>query len=220
MIEQANLIPPVRQTARRRRSRVRFWISACTVYALVLVAAGGALQSVLGSTDSVLESEVSALSTEISGTKREVAQVQPKLVEAKLTLAASQAVGSQPNWSVLLTLLADALRDPSSADGESDLVLSACELERVSELPSGVPLAIAGGGAASAGGEAAKSMTGKRRFSLRVAGVGKTQAVISQYVLRLEQTGLFERVTLLETKRTPFVNGEAVAFRLDCLLGN
>lgn len=215
MIEQANLIPIARQTARRRRGRIRFWISACTVYALVLVAAGGALQSVLGSTDSVLESEVSALVTEISSTKREVAQVQPKLAEARLTLAASQAVGSQPNWSVLLSLLADTLRQTGATESDGELVLSACELNRVPELPTVAP-----SGVSSAGAAASKPAPGAARYALRVAGVGKTQAVISQYVLGLEQTGLFERVTLVETRRTPFASGEAVSFKLECLLTN
>lgn len=217
MIEQANLIPIVRQTARQRRSRIRFWISACSVYALVLVAAGGALQSVLGSTDSVLATEVAALASEISGTKREVAQVQPKLAEAKLTLAASRAVGSQPNWSVLLSLLADTLRDTGAADGNNELVLSACELNRVPELPTGTPI---NGALSAANGATSKPPIGRQRFSLSVAGVGKTQAVISQYVLRLEQTGLFERVTLVETRRTPFANDQAVSFKLECLLTN
>jgi hypothetical protein len=41
---------------------------------------------------------------------------------------------------------------------------------------------------------------------------------VSQFVLRLEQTGLFESVELVKTNREPFLATDAVAFKLDCQL--
>ena len=53
---------------------------------------------------------------------------------------------------------------------------------------------------------------------LRLAGVGRSQAAVSQFVLRLEQLGLFDRVTLLDTRREPFGADSAVGFRAVCIM--
>ena len=54
---------------------------------------------------------------------------------------------------------------------------------------------------------------------LEVMGVGQTQLAVSQHVLRLEQTGLFSKVALLDTGREAFLNSSAIAFRLQCVFG-
>jgi hypothetical protein len=48
--------------------------------------------------------------------------------------------------------------------------------------------------------------------------VGRSQAAVSQFVLRLEQLGLFDRVTLLDTRREPFGADSAVGFRAVCIM--
>ncbi len=243
---QANLIPIPRRMARQRHHRIRRWVSICSVYCALLVAAYGTLQAMWGRGDQIIEHDVSRLMQEIAQTDQEMKTVAPKLQEARLTLAASMAVGSQPNWSILLALLAREMKeddhaasslhralldtdrlglttaistrekpDPASIDSRR-IVLSQCELAPVSEAATSLP-----GVAASDGSTVSPAATAvaQQRYTLTLAGMGRSQAAISQYVLRLENTGLFDRVTLIESKLAPFGGGEAVSFRIGCTLG-
>ena len=40
----------------------------------------------------------------------------------------------------------------------------------------------------------------------------------NRFVLRLEQAGLFSKVSLLDTAREPFFDKNLIAFRLECAL--
>ena len=46
--------------------------------------------------------------------------------------------------------------------------------------------------------------------------MGRSQSAVAQYVLRLETMGLFAKVNLVETRREPFLDGQAIAFRVAC----
>ena len=110
-------------------------------------------------------------------------------------------MGDRPDWSVVLALLARNLDD--------DLVLKRCKLE-----PEVVRKA-----AASPQHAAGAQADEPKRFSLEIAGLGRSQKAISHFVLRLERTNLFQKVTLVKTNREPFVTGRAMAFQIRCLLG-
>ncbi len=235
---QANLIPIPRRMARQRRSRIRRWLTGCSAYSFLLLAGFGAFQAVTGRDDLVLEQDVVTLTQEIAATDMEVKAVTPRLNDARLTLAASEAVGSQPNWSVLLALLAKETREehddihaaleqaldaigrsplwphrlspvvmPVVRESTKQIVLSSCEL-----VPVSAPTA--------AGTDLkANAAPSQPRYTLSLTGVGRSQGAISRHVLRLERTGLFDRVTLIESKLAPFAGGEAVSFRIACTLG-
>ena len=59
-----------------------------------------------------------------------------------------------------------------------------------------------------------------RSFLIRLVGYARSQAAVSQFVLRLEAAGLFDRVTVMRTAREPFLDDQAIAFHLQCLLGS
>lgn len=243
---QANLIPIPRRMARQRHHRIRRWVSICSAYCVLLVVAYGTLQAMWGRGDQIIEHDVSRLTQEIAQTDMEMKTVAPKLQEARLTLAASMAVGSQPNWSILLALLAREMKeneeaatslhralldtdriglttaistkqrlDPLLAD-HRQIVLSQCELVPVSEAVTSLPGVVAPNGSTVSPSAPAIA---QQRYTLTLSGMGRSQAAISQYVLRLENTGLFDRVTLIESKLAPFGGGEAVSFRIGCTLG-
>ena len=54
----------------------------------------------------------------------------------------------------------------------------------------------------------------KTKWSLQVSGHGKTPESVSQYVLRLERTELFDMVNLLQTNRDPIGAGDATSFSI------
>src|SRR5207245_1402193 len=55
------------------------------------------------------------------------------------------------------------------------------------------------------------------RAVLRIEGLAPSQAAMSRFALRLEQTGVFEAIDPSSTRQT-FDGGEVVGFRLDCWL--
>ena len=58
-----------------------------------------------------------------------------------------------------------------------------------------------------------------KRYILDISGFGRSQKAISQFVLRLEGSTLFEKVTAVKTNREAFMAGKAMAFQIRCLLG-
>ena len=52
--------------------------------------------------------------------------------------------------------------------------------------------------------------------TLLLGGLGRTQSSVAQFVVRLEQTGLFDEVKMITATREPFLSNEAVGFKLEC----
>ena len=108
-------------------------------------------------------------------------------------------MGEQPDWSLLLALLSRTLGDQA--------VLRSVGLEYAPEaFEETAP-------------SAPEAPNEPPPVTLELSGLGQTQYVVSRFVLRLEQTPLFESVRLIDTRREPFLAGHAVAFRIECVLG-
>jgi hypothetical protein len=59
----------------------------------------------------------------------------------------------------------------------------------------------------------------RQPYTLTLRGLGRTQSAVSQFVLRLEKLGPFDRVKLIDTRREPFLENEAFAFHVECDMG-
>ncbi len=186
-IDGGNLVPKERRLARRRRARARLWVGVGTTNGSLWVGAAVAAIVVFTTDNRSLRAELSDVADEVDKSQITVTGLRADLVEATAALQASQAVGRQPDWSVLLALLADSL-------GES-VVLRSCKL---------TPM-----GGRDGAGEVIK---------LEVSGLAQSQQAVAQVILRLEQTPLFRSVKLIDTRREPFRDTHAVAFRAECIL--
>ena len=56
------------------------------------------------------------------------------------------------------------------------------------------------------------------RLVLELTGYCSSQAVVSQFAMRLEKTNLFEQINLVKTTRKPFLGAKAVQFQIKCQL--
>ena len=56
-------------------------------------------------------------------------------------------------------------------------------------------------------------------MKVELSGYAQSQQAVAKAVLRLETTPLFTVVKLLDTRREPFLAGQAVTFRIHCVLG-
>jgi Tfp pilus assembly protein PilN len=189
-IRGVNLVPADRREARRRHRRVQVWITACAIYAVAWVVVHVAIQVTTASDDRVLRGEIEQVRGAVQELDTALAALELDRQQAVAQLHANLAVGKQPDWSILLALLASTLEDEIVLRSVR-LVSGAAEEGETREL-----------GAAN----------------LDFAGLGQSQAAVSRFVLRLEQISLFRSVKLQDTRREPFLDGHAITFRVECVL--
>lgn len=58
-----------------------------------------------------------------------------------------------------------------------------------------------------------------RRQLLRLGGYARSQTALAKFMLQIESTGVFKKVTLVRSKQQPFLDNEAAAFQVQCVLG-
>jgi len=150
--------------------------------------------------------ESKRLSAKITGSNRMILALHQELAEAEQKLRSARAVGKQPNWGVLLALLAENLGD--------EVVLSHCKLAPV----GGARRDARSEKAIEPEGKTGPAATPNRQYLLDLGGFARSQAAASGFVLRLERTGLFDQVRPIKTSRQTLLNSSAVAFRVECLL--
>lgn len=213
-----NLIPEYRLNARRKRRCIRHWIVGCAGYT-VFLALAFPVAGMVWVQDKSLAAQLLTVRQDVSDTEQLLKQVENELDNARTTLNATKLVENQSDWSILLAVLAGEVGD--------DVVLKTCQIEPMNTNAEGEP------GSASisplrslAGAIASHSESEDKprihveadQFLIELQGFGLTQRAVSLFVLRLERTGLFEKVTLKETRREPFMQDHAIAFQVKCYL--
>lgn len=195
-LQGINLLPTARREARVFRKCVRNWAIGCTAYAVAIAIFWGTVAHTQNNADSELAQEIQRTQQHVIDAKAHLDQLQPRVATARTTLAATRSVGTQPDWSLLLGLLADQL-------GEQ-MILTSCKLTPVFK-----PVSLVG---------TASDSDIPQAYQLDLSGLAQTQAAVSAYTLRIEQLKLFEKVMLIDTRTEPILDQEAVGFRVQCTL--
>ena len=133
------------------------------------------------------------MAAEIDQNTKAVATAGAQLDALRIQLASNRHVLSQPDWSLLLALLSKQAGD--------QIVLASCTLNGNDAAPG-----------------TATPQPQSRGLILHLSGNGKTNQSITDFVLRLENTHLFSKVTLVDTANVSFLGGDAYSFRIDCPL--
>ena len=199
---RANLIPAWRLQQRSRLNRAATWATALGVYGVLLAGAYVACFA-FGADDSKGVLEQMRQSTERFGKSgKEIHALRASLTEASRQISAARALAQNPDWSLLLAMVARELSD--------DVVLERCSLAPVETDADDKPSA--------AGAAARAEEVLYQRYMLDLSGFAQTQMSVSQFVLRLEKSRLFESVRLIKTQKRNFMDGQAVSFRIECAL--
>lgn len=200
-----NLIPAPRLQARRRRVHRLRCAAGCLAYAGVLGIATAISHAVLETADPQLQNRLTAVGLTIDQTSRSIASTRAQLDAAQSTLRASRSIAEQPDWSALLALLASKSGD--------EIVLKGCAVRpREPERPAVAP------DPRKPGPKPAPVPPSEPVMIVALSGLGKSQQSISRFALRLEETRLFGRVTLLDTNRETGDRPDAIGFRIECAL--
>lgn len=202
-----DLRPAALSARQRLHRRIRAWTVALVVWtglvlaaALVLTPGAGAVRAALAQ----LGAERQELDTLRTGLDDRAKQVRARLMLVERGLEISRHVARHPDWSVLMRVLASR--------GAGAVVLESVELERtIDAAQTRAP--------ARRGKVDAPGLPAVDRYTLRVSGLGRSQEAVSAYVLALESSGLFERVTIRQTEaRRSDAGVGGVGFRFEASL--
>lgn len=197
---------------------MRRWIAGCVGYTVFLVLAFP-FASMVWVQDKSLAGQLLMVRQDVGDAELLLNQVENELEDMRTTLHATKLVENQSDWSILLAVLAGEVGD--------DIVLKTCKVEpmnadaeRKRGFTSNSPVRRLAGAIASSSESEDKPRihVEAERFLIDLQGYGLTQRSVSLFVLRLERTGLFEKVTLKETRREPFMQDQAIAFHVQCYL--
>jgi len=209
-----NLIPAPRLAAKRRRAHLHCCAAACVCWSVLSLGVAGLAHAIWREEDPQAAERLAKVNEEMQRTDRVIAGLRAELAATQSTLRANQTIATQPDWSIMLGLLGQQVGD--------DIVLKSCRVRPSSVARSVAPAARRGvpRAAAPAAADAANvpQPSEPPPFALDVSGMALDHAAANKFLLRLEQTGLFTKVSLLDTAREPFFDKNAVAFRLECAL--
>lgn len=195
-MQHVNLIPTSRKKAIACACRCRQWATGTLLYLGALVATYIVAQQVVGDKSVALAEAASTVSEEMAASNRLQGVLTKSIASAQWQLDTTRFIGRHPDWSILLTIVARQLGD--------DVVLDNLLLAPV-----------------KAGGETPgrpKTRPDGDMFLVEMTGMAQSQPAVASFVLRLEKSGLFDRVRLVGTQRQAFLTGSAVTFRLECSL--
>lgn len=195
-----NLLPKSRVEAVRRRARIRVWSVVCPLYAATLLGAWGAMAA-SADTGDTLRDDLARLEARAEETRGRITEVRRVLAAERRGLVVAQALGEHPDFSILLSMLARSRSDKVT-------------LQRVDLAPVTTNVR----SKAQPQGD-----TITRRYQLLISGTAEGQRTVTAYIASLEELGLFESVTLKETRarNSAEPDGPAlVGFELSCVLAD
>jgi len=193
-----NLIPRSRYIAQKRTLRGRRWLVGAMAYIALLGAIHLAL-AVSGARTVNADDQIEALEAKTQSITNEVAALTAQLEQARSVLQAGRVLSDQPDWSILMALLA---KTTQSRIALTEVVLNT-----------------GAGPDARNTAAAADSLTCRHAmhdYLLTVRGIARTQIDVAQFAMRLENTRLFDHVMMRKASRTTFAAEEATAFEIDC----
>ena len=115
-MNSVNLIPAPRLTTQKRRAHLRRCAAICGAWAVASALAAGAAHAMWRQVeDPQFEERLAAVSDDIERTDRAIAGARIQLAAAQSTLRANEAIASQPDWSILLAVLARGMADDSES---------------------------------------------------------------------------------------------------------
>jgi Tfp pilus assembly protein PilN len=203
-MSDANLIPPGRLLKKRRKACLYLWAAVCGLYAVLVAGGSLAFHVARADEDRRQNRQLQAVAAEIEQANRTMLDLGRRMAETNTRLETSKALAGQPDWSKLLVGL--------SAQVGEEIVLDRCQL---ATCTADKRVVNAQGGASLVSLPLEVFLRGCGH-TLTLHGFGKSQESVSRFVLRLEGSGVFDLVRLNSSSRQTFLNGEAVAFGVEC----
>lgn len=190
-----NLLSSARKARTQRRILTKRWGGGLAVYALALCGATFVvmLSSRVGAS---IDNELSSASSQLSRAENELKQLQSQQFELRKRVTAARSVGYHADWSILLRMVAGLRGETIHFD---DISLTH-HVELIAREKSGAS-------------EKKLPPVRQERYELALIGVAKDVRGVNEFVVGLEETGLFERVRRGESSPP---DDRGTHFRLIC----
>jgi hypothetical protein len=219
-VNSVNLIPASRQRQQRVFRRRQLWSVIVVVYTAVVVGATTIFLPRTSDDEREVIRELSTLRDRAAGLDERIRKDSDQLARARQQVSGANAVGEQPDWSVLVGMLA--------RERQSNVTLTSLELSTVQvpvRPPAGarseLDLPAPGAKPAAAGGAAPpkpKPAPMRESYTLRVEGLAGDPDEAYHFAARLEQSELFKSVRVIETRPSALGVRKLSSFRLACEL--
>jgi Tfp pilus assembly protein PilN len=196
-----NLMPASLREARRCRRARRAWGVALTLAAGVVIPFTLAAPRLAGADVSAIVEQLREVGTQADAADQRRQRLAALEADLARRLTIAEAVAAHPDWSHLLDLLARLRGD--------DALFDRIDLQRETVTPPA---------AAQPRTPAQAQPAPILKHTLKLEGLSRSQPAAAGLVLRLEGTGLFESVRLLQTRPDARGKGDAVAFTIECTL--
>jgi Tfp pilus assembly protein PilN len=194
----ANLLPMSRRRASAREDRIVAWTIGIGLLACALGVATAAIRiSTRSSTAAATARELAGVDAELAQLATLVDESNSRAQKAESHLSAARAIADHPDWSLLLNLLGTLRGDH-------------IDLARIA-LGYRKPDANTNANANANGKPDARPARG---YWIRITGQALDQAAVARFAVRLEGAGLFDKVTLTESRKGAAENA-LVEFQID-----
>lgn len=183
MSHSLNLIPLAKRQRAATRHLVRQWAFAMIAAASLVLLGGLGVFLTRSSENQLAADAIDTAQRRMDAAKASELRARRDAAKALAELSAARAVGRPPDWNILLGLLARHASDTLALDS-----LSIQQSEELTPTPSEIA-------------------------TLKVGGRASTQSALSQYIVLLEHSGLFDRVRMLRSSLD--VDRNVLAFELE-----
>lgn len=192
-----NLLPTPIKVRLHQRRRLTFWVKGAGALAAIgiLVSLGAGVY--LSDLDTPVRDELNTVQAMINKLEASEAAALQQITTVTHELVVAEDIAGQPNWSVLLSVLAAGLDEGAYLE----------RIDTALVMDAGVTIA-----------PPTKAASGPYRVT--VSGISLVQADATKYALFLEQCGLFDSVRLVATRPRPDVDASAVGFEILCAIGH
>ena len=205
-----NLIPHPRRRAAAARHRARRWCWGVAGYAAVLLGAYASAAAIITAQGDDKSAMLERTMRQIEELNNAAAALKPQLSEAHTRLSVARTVGDQPDWSLLLAVISGTIDD--------DIVLSSTKLDTLADERSAQIAPVPQAAKRASNADANEKSLEPTMLRVTLQGIGRSQSAVTQFVLRLERLGLFERVDLARSSRQTVGAVDANVFRIECSL--
>lgn len=193
-----NLLPAARARLASRRREIRLLAFAAAVYI-----AGAAIASVLVCARGATladdpDRQIEETQTRLDRVARRTTEARARFTAASATLSKIEASTGYPDWSALLKVLGD--RKPEEV------------------ILDGVEVAVQGRTSAPTKPGASPAASRGTGYAVVITGIAPRTDQVSEFVLALESSGVFDRVVQREAKGRTVRGVNGVGFRVECQL--
>jgi len=197
-----NLLPIAIVESRRRRARVRMWVSI-GAFVAALAAIPLTVDLTKTATASSLESRLKPLQSRLDRVRRELKETTSVCEELTTQLARADELRSKRPWADLLKLI--RARTPDAV-WLTALTTRAAPPRRPVETPAAAPNVT----------KPAEAVTLAGPNGIHLEGYALDHEWLYEFMSALKESGAFQQVELSSATKEPVLTGMAVRFALDC----